>query len=59
MALEKVSQLETVKVPALADLGSLLRSDFYFAVLLLMKHANKIKVNQTADPILGLVRVID
>lgn len=58
VASEKVSQPETMKVSALAYPDSLLRSDFYFEVLLLTKSTDRTKINQTADPILGLVRDI-
>ena len=59
MASDGVSQLETMKVSALVDLDSLLHSDFYFAVLLLTNNNTKTKINQTADPSVGLVKVID
>lgn len=59
MASDRVSQLETMKASALDYLDSLLHSDFYFAVLLLTNNNTKTKISQTADPSVGLMKVID
>lgn len=47
---DRVSQLESMQLSALAYLDSLLHSDIYFAALLLTNSRNKTKINQTAEP---------